>query len=135
MNTQDKISQQIIGLEILEAIKTFEKKINFSKSHIKLINGHFPNTEKHHAHKIEIYTKCIERLNQRLDRLNKAEKQVLDYSKIDNVVLGGVDTMDAPDFCNAYIESADYDGRPMTDKEIESIDSDFIHEKVLEQIY
>jgi len=38
----------------------------------------------------------------------------LDYSKISNVFVDGIDMEDYGDFCDAYIESADYDGREMT---------------------
>lgn len=61
----------------------------------------------------------------------------LDYSKIDNVEIEGIDTRDAPDFCDAFIASADYDGRPMTDEELELLndDSDYVYEAVLDWIY
>jgi hypothetical protein len=61
----------------------------------------------------------------------------LDYSLIDNVQIDGVDTTDYPDFCDAYIVSADYNGREMTDDEIELLndDSDFVLEKVYEYIF
>jgi hypothetical protein len=61
----------------------------------------------------------------------------LDYSLIDNVQIDGVDTADYPDFCDAYIVSADYNGREMTDDEIELLndDGDFVLEKVYEYIF
>jgi hypothetical protein len=61
----------------------------------------------------------------------------LDYSLIDNVQIDGVDTSDYPDFCDAYIVSADYDGREMTDDEIELLndDGDFVLQQVYEYIY
>jgi hypothetical protein len=61
----------------------------------------------------------------------------LDYSLIDNVQIDGVDTTDYPDFCDAYIVSADYNGREMTDDEIELLndDGDFVLEKVYEYIF
>ena len=40
----------------------------------------------------------------------------MDESKITNVVLDGIDTNDYPDFADAYIVSADYDGREMTEE-------------------
>ncbi len=56
---------------------------------------------------------------------------------IDNVVLGDVDYNDAPDFCDAYIESADYDGIPMDSEQLDWIneDSQFIYEAVIRQLY
>jgi hypothetical protein len=62
---------------------------------------------------------------------------ILNYSLIDNVDIDGVDFADYPDFSDAYIVSADYDGREMTDDEIELLnsDSEFVLEKVFEKIY
>lgn len=61
----------------------------------------------------------------------------LNYSLIDNVQIDGVDTSDYPDFCDAYIVSADYDGREMTDDEIELLndDGDFVLQQVYEYIF
>lgn len=61
----------------------------------------------------------------------------LDYSKIDDVELDGIQMNDYPDFCDAYIASASYKGRDMTDKELERLnqDSDFVYEQVLKRIY
>jgi hypothetical protein len=62
---------------------------------------------------------------------------ILNYSLIDNVDIDGIDFADYPDFSDAYIVSADYDGREMTDDEIELLNSDgeFVLEKVFEKIY
>jgi len=64
-------------------------------------------------------------------------KLELDYSKISNVLVGGVDMQDYPDFCDAYIESADYDGREMTDEELDLLNEDgcFISESAHESLY
>ncbi len=60
----------------------------------------------------------------------------LDYSKIDDVEIDGIDSRDYPDFCDAYVCSASYEGREMTEEELEVLneDRDFIHEKVWDQI-
>ena len=63
--------------------------------------------------------------------------QIIDLTKIDNIVFDGVDHSDYPDFCDAYIESADYDGREMTDKEVDSLNDQhpgFVYESLLNQI-
>ena len=52
------------------------------------------------------------------------KKITLDYSKINNVQVGGIDTEDFPDFCDAYIESADYGDRVMTEKELDVLNQD-----------
>jgi hypothetical protein len=62
---------------------------------------------------------------------------ILDYSKISNVFVDGIDMEDYGDFCDAYIESADYDGREMTEEELEVLneDSQFVNEAVFAQLY
>jgi hypothetical protein len=61
----------------------------------------------------------------------------LDYEKISNVFVGGIDMEDYPDFCDAYIESADYDNREMTDEELEILneDGEFISEHAHSQLF
>lgn len=61
----------------------------------------------------------------------------LDYSKIDNIEVDGIDYADYPDFCDAYIASADYDGREMTDEELNLLndDSDFVYSAVENYLY
>ena len=54
----------------------------------------------------------------------------MEFDKIDNIAMGGVDTADCPDFCDAYIESADYKGVEATEEELDimNADSDFVYE-------
>lgn len=61
----------------------------------------------------------------------------LDYSKIEDVELDGVDTSDYPDFCDAFICSATYDGREMTDDELDELnsDSEYVYSKVIERLF
>ena len=42
----------------------------------------------------------------------------LDYKLISNVELDGLDQNDYPDFVDAYINSADYNGEPMTEEQL-----------------
>lgn len=55
---------------------------------------------------------------------------------VENVVLGDVHHWDYPDYCDAFIESATYMGRPMTDAELDILneDSDFIYSMVTELV-
>ena len=64
-------------------------------------------------------------------------KTRFDYEKIDNITLEDVDRRDYPDFVDAYIASADYDGVPMTQKELDelNLDTDFVHLKVIERLF
>ena len=48
----------------------------------------------------------------------------MNYKKIDNIEIDGIDTKDYPDFCDAYISSADYDGVPMTDEQLDELNED-----------
>jgi len=61
----------------------------------------------------------------------------LDYTKIDNIEIDGIDYKDAPDFCDAFIASADYNGREMSEEELEFInnDSDFVFQSVENWLY
>ena len=60
----------------------------------------------------------------------------MDYKKIDNIKLDGVDTRDYPDFCDAFIESADYNGVPMTGEQLDDINNDveFVYDRVIESL-
>ena len=61
----------------------------------------------------------------------------MDYTKIENVEVDGIDTNDYPDFCDAFIASADYDGEPMTSSQLDELneDGDFVHECVQNQLF
>lgn len=61
----------------------------------------------------------------------------LDYTRIEDVQVSGINTRDYPDFCDAYIESATYKGRDMTEAELERLneDSGYVYECVQEHLY
>jgi hypothetical protein len=61
----------------------------------------------------------------------------IDFTKIDNIVVGDIDWKDYPDFCDAYIEECDIDGVPATEEQLDTINDnlEFVHEKTLEYIY
>lgn len=61
----------------------------------------------------------------------------MNYKLIDNISVNGIDFKDAPDFVDAYIESADYDGKEMTQSQIDELneDSDFVYEAVQNHLY
>ena len=54
----------------------------------------------------------------------------MNYKLIDNIEVDGIDTTDYPDFCDAFISSADYDGKEMTEEQLDKLnqDSDFVYE-------
>ena len=61
----------------------------------------------------------------------------MDYLKITNVEVEGIDLNDYPDFCDAFIASAEYDGVDMTEEQLDEINDcyDFVHECVMQQIF
>ena len=61
----------------------------------------------------------------------------LDYTKITNIEFEGIDYRDAPDFADAYISNADYNGEEMTDAQLEELNSDsgFVYDMLIEYIY
>jgi len=63
-------------------------------------------------------------------------KKTMDYKKIDNIEIDGIDTKDYPDFCDAYISSADYDGKPMTDEQLDELneDGDYVYGRIMDYL-
>tara|TARA_R110000822_G_scaffold291905_1_gene413869 strand:+ start:159 stop:359 length:201 start_codon:yes stop_codon:yes gene_type:complete len=63
--------------------------------------------------------------------------KILNYDLIDNIEVDGIDTNDYPDFCDAFIVSADYDGQPMSEAQIDELneDSSFLHDCVYNQLF
>jgi hypothetical protein len=59
----------------------------------------------------------------------------IDYDLIDNVVFDNVQEEDFPDYADAFILSADYDGIPMTEEEIESLDDDWVYAELMRQLF
>jgi len=45
----------------------------------------------------------------------------MNYKLITNVVIEDIFKWDMPDFCDAFISSADYNGKPMTDAELDDL--------------
>ncbi len=61
----------------------------------------------------------------------------MDYSKISNLEVDGIDYADYPDFCDAFISYAEYDGVEMTDKQLDELneDGDFVYECVQNHLF
>lgn len=62
--------------------------------------------------------------------------EVFDIKKVDNVELDGIDLKDRPDFSDAYIVSADYYGKEMTEEQLEALSDmrDFVYDQIVKQI-
>jgi hypothetical protein len=65
------------------------------------------------------------------------DKNKLDYKKIFDIEIEGINYKDAPDFCDAYIVAATYGDREMTEEELDMLneDSQFVYDCVIEKIY
>ena len=61
----------------------------------------------------------------------------ISLDQLTDLEIDGVCMADYPDFCDAYIESADYKGVPMTDKQLDEINDngDFQHECIMNDIH
>ena len=61
----------------------------------------------------------------------------MNYDLIDNIEVDGIDTNDYPDFCDAFIVSADYDGVAMTEEQLEALNEDysFVHDCVYTHLF
>jgi len=61
----------------------------------------------------------------------------MNYDLITNIEVDGIDTRDYPDFCDAYIVYAEYDGEAMSDEQIDILneDSNFVHDCVYDQLF
>lgn len=64
-------------------------------------------------------------------------KPVLDYAQISDIEIDGINHADYPDYVDAFITSATYMGRPMSDSELDVLneDSDFVYKQVNAKIY
>lgn len=61
----------------------------------------------------------------------------LDLNKIDNMEYA-IDMADYPDLCDSFIESADYNGRKMTEEELDYLHnnySDWVAEKIWDYLH
>lgn len=62
----------------------------------------------------------------------------MDFTKISNVEVEGIDTKDYPDFCDAHITYAEIDGVPLNDEQLDYLNEqrpDIVHEKVFEKLF
>ena len=61
----------------------------------------------------------------------------MDLSKVDNIEFGPIDHNDYPDYADAEIMSADYNGKEMSESQLNHINeqTEFVHEKLFEYLY
>ena len=75
-----------------------------------------------------------EYLNERTEDVGSRK---LNLSEVDNIEFDQIDHDDAPDFSDAYIVSADMNGEPMSDTELDELNEcrDFVHQKLMDYLY
>jgi len=73
----------------------------------------------------------------RMQQLAGIIKENLDYSKISNIELEDISMRDYPDFSDAYISYADYDGVPMTSEQLDELnnDGDFVYDAIMDKLF
>jgi len=61
----------------------------------------------------------------------------MDYRKITNVTVEGIDFKDYPDFTDAFISSAEYNGVELTEEELDKVNenSDFVYDCVINDLF
>ena len=74
---------------------------------------------------------------ERNQKENARNKFIFDYSKIDSIEVEDIDERDAPDYSDAHISYAEYDGREMTEEELEQLNEDngFVYDAVMNWLY
>ena len=62
---------------------------------------------------------------------------LIDWTQIDNVDFADVHEWDAPDYCDAYIVSADLYGEPLTERELDIVneDRDLVYEQLMKYLH
>ena len=62
----------------------------------------------------------------------------LDLSKVEDIEFEGINHDDYPDYCDAFVTSATYKGRDLTEEELEWVGdehSDWVYEKLMDYLY
>lgn len=62
----------------------------------------------------------------------------IDLGLVEDIEFDGVDFGDSHDFCDAYISYASYEGRDLTEEELEWISenhTDWVYDKLMDHIY
>lgn len=65
------------------------------------------------------------------------DKPEFDHKKIENIQFDQIDWKDYPDFSDAFICYAEFDGRPLTQEELDEVNEDreFCYEKLIDYIF
>ena len=55
----------------------------------------------------------------------------IDENKLEHVQVDGINMLDYPDFVDAYISYAEYEGKPLTEDELNNLSPAFIYTQVI----
>jgi len=69
-----------------------------------------------------IQTGDIDQIHQ--DQRDSQQPINIDVNKLQDIEVDGIDRSDYPDFCDAYISAASYEGRPLTDDELDWLNNE-----------
>ena len=61
----------------------------------------------------------------------------IDLLKVKVSAIEGIDHSDCPDYCDAYITEAEYDGKPMTGEQLDELNenTEFIQQAVFNYLH
>jgi hypothetical protein len=62
----------------------------------------------------------------------------IDLTKVTDLEFEGIDHGDYPDYCDAYVSAAYYNGGPMTDEQLDYLNEyhrDFVQEEIYDHIF
>jgi len=78
------------------------------------------------------YRNLIDSVNSFIYKLND-----FNYKHIDDIEVEGINSRDYPDFCDAFIVSATYKGKPMSETQLDRLNEnkDFVYEQVVNKLY
>lgn len=63
---------------------------------------------------------------------------IIDVKKLEDIEVDGIDFKDYPDFCDAFLVYATYEGRELTEQELDEVQEDnqeWFYEQIEKAIY
>ena len=103
------------------------------KYDIKILKENFEKSLSRLTKAPKFSKKNVLKKNETINSTNTESSEFkFDYKLISNIEFAGIDHRDAPEYTDAHIQSADYDGKPMTTDQIDALndDYDYVHEQL-----
>lgn len=144
---KQKKSLNLINVFLAKEVKywkrtmTMKAKLNWFWFIVALLVGgifHYAFASMHFLFEGFLWIVARSQFKANLKKLyQQATSAELQLAKISDIVIEGIDPRDAPDYCDAFIADADYDGRPATEEELEIMnnDSGFVYESIISKLY